>query len=133
MRLQMMRVVGVEEADDHACIDNRQSHSLRNPASSSGAKAPVSTPENSARTSTSRSNTTRPGPSACATRRSPTSMPAARSASVGMVTWFFELTREVPRRRAFTSCMEVKIRRRWASRNEGADVEAAGGSAESHA
>ena len=44
-----------------------------------------------------------------------------------MVTWFFELTREVPRRRAFTSCMEVKIRRRWASRNEGADAEAAGG------
>src|SRR5438067_4106435 len=70
---------------------------------------PVKAPANSAKTSSSRSRTTRPTPSALATTRWPASSPAARSASTGMVTWFLVLIRVLPLRRFFTSLIEVRV------------------------
>jgi hypothetical protein len=53
---------------------------------------------------------TRPAPSAWATTRSPASSPALRRASAGIVIWFFELIVVAPRRRFFTSVMNVRVK-----------------------
>lgn len=109
LRCSKVGVVTVEEADEDTGVEDRQSHSLRSASSSPGSNVPVSTPEKSASGSDERSNTTRPGPSARTTSRTPTSRPDAVKASVGIVTWCFELTRDVPRGRSSTESMTVEV------------------------
>jgi len=110
-RGSVVHVLSVEEPDEDPGVEVDQRHSSRRSSSSRGSYTPLRAPANSSRTSASRSRTTLPGPSACATSLSPTSRPAARSASAGIVIWCFALMRDVPRRRFFTFATVVKVQR----------------------
>jgi len=72
----VMRIIAVQDRDDHAGVEDRQSHSSRSPSSSPFSKTPVRAPENCSTGSTSRTSSTSPGPRTSARRLSPVWIPA---------------------------------------------------------